>query len=95
LDFIEAKLLASYVAGFDTFSFDFMMNTALFAYQTSSFNSDLLTLNPFAFFGVNQKTNYLSFSFTDFDPVLISDFLLASFKVAAIDIGTDNFTFEQ
>ncbi len=88
---ITVNLQAKNFAAFDSFDFDFQFNNSLFAFDATTFSSDLTTLNPLQFVATENR-NGVSIAFVDFFPVSTTDFLLASFDLTAVAVGNSNFS---
>ncbi len=93
---ITVNILASGFVETDTFNFDLVFDSAVFAYDPTTLSSDLFASNPFAlYFEANAYPNRIGFSFLDFDPILDSNFVLASFDLTALQVGSTQLAFSD
>ena len=93
-DSLTIDIIASNFLPTDAFNFDLIFDSSLFNYDESSFTSDLFISNPLAMvFDVNAYDNRIGFSFLDFDPIVATDFVLASIELTALNAGKSDFYF--
>jgi len=93
---IEVQLNATGFDVFDAFDFNLAFDSSVFAFDSTSLNSDLMSSNPFGLLEVNDIGGKIAFSFVDiFTPVTASEFLLASFEFEAIAPGQSLISLEN
>lgn len=85
---VEVRLIATDLDDFDAFGFNLHFDTSVLTLDLSTLDSDLFSsLTLFGVFEAIQLADGIAFGFSDFSPVSLGSFLLASFDLVAISEG--------